>query len=202
MSVRPPATANCPTDSLMTIILLLGVVAGTVGCLLMPPDKRALMTLKNRVEIPASTDYDPAVTLEALLQPGDDTHRWSSSKAATVQGYVVAVQAAGLELTNGFLPHRRDIHIDIATRRDAPPRERVVLEVTPAMRDRANRRGWDWSEAALRRELVGRLCRFEGWLLFDREHADQSENTNPRGSGNWRATAWEVHPVTSITVVQ
>src|SRR5687768_13069878 len=92
MSVRPPATANWSDRSLDDIILLLGVVGGTVGCLLMPPDKRALMTLKNRVEIPASTDYDPAVTLEALLQPGDDTHRWSSSKAATVQGYVVTVQ--------------------------------------------------------------------------------------------------------------
>jgi hypothetical protein len=77
-----------------------------------------------------------------------------------------------------------------------------VLEVTPRAREGARRRGQDWSAAALRRELVGRRCRFEGWLLFDREHADESENTAPGATGNWRATAWELHPVTSIEVLR
>jgi hypothetical protein len=77
----------------------------------------------------------------------------------------------------------------------------VILEVTPPMRDWAKSRGVDWSTDTLERTLLSRWCRFEGWLFFDRAHADESENTNPGGSGNWRATAWEIHPVTAIEVI-
>jgi hypothetical protein len=76
----------------------------------------------------------------------------------------------------------------------------VIVEVTPPMRDRARARGVDWSVDALRAKLVGRHVRFTGWLLFDSEHADEAENTNPGGRDNWRATAWEIHPVTDIVV--
>ena len=76
------------------------------------------------------------------------------------------------------------------------------MEVTPRMRSWAVEWGWDWSAATLKKELVGRRCRFEGWLLFDREHADESENTAPGARANWRATAWELHPVTSIEVLK
>jgi len=37
-------------------------------------------------------------------------------------------------------------------------------------------------------------------MTFDFMHADKSENTNPGGRGNFRATAWEVHPVTNFRV--
>jgi hypothetical protein len=42
----------------------------------------------------------------------------------------------------------------------------------------------------------------EGWLLFDREHAGESENTAPGRAANWRATAWELHPVTKIEIIR
>jgi hypothetical protein len=77
-----------------------------------------------------------------------------------------------------------------------------VLEVTPRGSRRAVEWGWDWRVATLKRELVGRRCRFEGWLLFDRGHADESENTAPGARGNWRGTAWEIHPVTRIEVLE
>jgi hypothetical protein len=44
--------------------------------------------------------------------------------------------------------------------------------------------------------------RFEGWLMFDEEHRDESEHSNPGQAGNWRATAWEIHPVTMFKVVE
>jgi hypothetical protein len=70
------------------------------------------------------------------------------------------------------------------------------------MREWAKREGYDWSESALERLLIGRRCRIEGWMLFDREHAQESENLSPESAQNWRATAWEIHPVTSITVLK
>ena len=183
------------------IVIATIATACLAGCVLLPSGKRRLITLKNRTAIPTSVDYNRIVTLDALVRPGDDTRRWSSSNAATIEGYVLAVVAANVEAANGFLPNKRDVHIEVSRRRDAPQRERVILEVTPPMRVWAKTRGWDWSSDGLAHDLVGRLCRFEGWLLFDAEHVKEAENTNPGGAGNWRATAWELHPITSITVV-
>ena len=166
------------------------------------PAARNLARLKNRTAMPRPEDFDAAVTLDALLRPGDDRARWSEARAAAVEGYVVAVSRAGTEAANCFSPARRDIHVHVAARADAPLRESVVIEVTPHFGRRAGGLGRDWSEAALRRDLLGRLCRFEGWLLFDREHADEAENTAPGVSGNWRATAWELHPVTRVSAVR
>jgi hypothetical protein len=164
-------------------------------------DKRALIDLKNRTALPSPADYDRHVTLQALLEPGPDEQRWSEDRAAAIEGYVLAVHAAGIELANCLSFTRRDIHIDVGLTPDAPPRERLVLEVTPPMRDWALTRGLDWSVGALE-PLVGKRARFEGWLMFDREHDEESENSAPGQPGNWRATAWEVHPVTSISLVE
>jgi hypothetical protein len=167
----------------------------------LPPGKHALNSLKNRVTLPTSTDFDPTVTLAALLAPGDDRHRWRHTRAAAIEGYVVRVHDAGAESANCFSRSRLDGHIEVARRPDAPPNERVIVEVTPAMRDAAAKRGIDWSTATLRGQLTGRRVGIEGWLLFDTEHDDESENTRPGHRDNWRATAWEIHPVTAIVVL-
>ncbi|HEX8087944.1 MAG TPA: hypothetical protein VF762_03780 [Blastocatellia bacterium] len=164
--------------------------------------KREFNSLKNRSALPRESDFDYAVTLASLLQPGEDRARWAASRAAAVQGYVVAVREGSVESTNCYSPMQRDTHIELALRPDAPARERVILEVTPRMRGRAKGQGRDWSTAALAGELVGHWCRFEGWLLFDSGHADEAENTAPGRADNWRATAWEVHPVTYLEVVK
>lgn len=165
-------------------------------------EKAAFVRLKNRTALPQDADFDRHVTLETLLQPLDDRGRWSESRAVVVEGYVVGVGAGGIEAANCFSPIRRDTHIYLSSRREAHTRERLVAEVTPRIRDWARHHGRDWSETALRRELVGRWCRVEGWLLFDREHEEEAENTSPGRAGNWRATAWEIHPVTSIEVLR
>lgn len=163
---------------------------------------RQLHRLKNRTALPQSTDFDSRVTLDALLQPGDDTSRWSSDRAARVQGLVIDVGYARPEATNCFSPCRRDIHILIATHSGATMTEEVVVEVTPNWQERAAQQGIDWSAPALREQLVGHWCEFEGWLYFDLGHAEESENIHPLRPGNWRATAWEIHPVTKLTVIR
>ena len=163
---------------------------------------RLLHQLKNRTAIPKTFDFDSRVTLDALLKPGDDSQRWQIDHAARIQGEVIDVAYARAEATNCFSPCRRDIHILIATRKAAPKKEQVVLEVTPNLRDWAAKQGMDWSESALRTRLIGHWCEFAGWLYFDVGHAEESENSAPLNPNNWRATAWEVHPVTEITVIR
>ncbi len=192
-------------------VAALALVAATlllVVQLVSPPEGIALSTaarafnrLKNRTEPPRASDFDGRVTLEELLRPGEDGGRWDASRAAALEGYVVAVREGGVESANSFSLFRRDTHIEVGARPDSPPRERVIVEVTPRVREWAKGQGADWSHAALARGLTGRRCRFEGWLLFDRNHEDESENTAPGHTANWRATAWEIHPVTLIKVL-
>lgn len=194
-------------------LLILFVLTAAVSALLpvgvcpaggaaITPGRRELMRLKNRDAAPSPGDFDMNVSLEALLRPGEDRGRWSESRAGRVEGYVVEVVEGGMEAANCFSYRERDLHIHVVARADAPRTEWLVVEVTPRARLSASESGRDWSAATLRAELVGRRCRFEGWLLFDREHADESENTAPGARGNWRATAWELHPVTSIEVLK
>ena len=163
---------------------------------------RNLHRLKNRTALPQAADFDSRVTLDALLAQGDDTDRWSNNRAARIQGYVIDVAYARPEATNCFSPCRRDIHIAISTGKDALKMEQIIVEVTPNLRDWASGQGIDWSEQALQQKLVGHWVEFEGWLYFDVGHAEESENTRPNQRGNCRATAWEIHPVTKITVVR
>jgi hypothetical protein len=163
-------------------------------------ERRELHRLKNRTTLPETSDFDERVTLLSLLQPGDDSARWSATRAAKIEGYVVSVAAARTELANCYCG--RDTHIHISSRPDAPAHEHVVLETTPRMEAWARSRGWDWSAETLKRELTGRLVRFEGWLLFDSGHAMESENISPGRQHNWRATAWEIHPVTTLEVIK
>ena len=163
---------------------------------------RNLHRLKNRTAHPQAADFDSRVTLDALLQPGHDTNRWSTDRAARIQGEVIDVAYAGTEAANCFGPSRRDIHINIATRKGAAQNEQVVLEVTPHLRDWAGDQGMDWSAETLHAQLVGRWCEFEGWLYYDVGHDEDSENTAPNKPDNWRATAWEIHPITKITVIR
>src|SRR6266850_3593663 len=104
--------------------------------------RRDFQRLKNRTLLPQAPDFDANVTLPALLMPGEDTARWSSSRSGRLEGYVVAVAKAGVELANCYSPCGRDTHINIALRPDAPQSEQVVLEITQRMEDWARQQGW------------------------------------------------------------
>ncbi|MEO7970181.1 MAG: hypothetical protein ABI698_02700 [bacterium] len=154
--------------------------------------RREFQQLKNRTALPQALDFDTRVTLGTLLQPGDDQARWISSRAATLEGYVVSISSGPLEAANCFC--RRDVHIMIGPRPDSPGREQVVLEVTPRMATT--------KELESLQQLTGRRVSFEGWLFFDGLHAGEAENTAPGKVNNWRATGWELHPLTKIEILK
>jgi len=195
------------------LVLLLIVICLTAGVVLLKRDcpaagiafsqqQRDFHRLKNRTTQPQQTDFDDRVTLVNMLQTGDDRARWSSARAARVEGYVVSIGKGGIEWANCYVPCNRDTHINIALRPDASERQQVVLEITPRIETAARRQGRDWSEETLKREVLGHWCSFAGWLFFDSSHAAEAENTAPSRTGNWRATAWEIHPVTNFQVIK
>lgn len=186
---------------LLTVWLVLARKCPSAGIAL-TTRARSLHRLKNRTALPQAADFDSTITLDALLQRGDDTHRWSVHRAARIQGEVLDVAYARPEATNCFSPCRRDIHIVVAQRKDVARTEQLIVEITPRFQDWARSQGIDWSAETLRQQLVGHWCEFEGWLYFDVGHDEESENVAPGKAGNWRATAWEIHPVTKITFIR
>lgn len=169
------------------------------------PKVRALNYLKNRTAIPSTSDIDSTVTLKGMLTPGSDRSRWSTKHAAVVEGYVANVIVGGIETVNCGAndPADRDTHIELTLDpMNDDERKHVIVEVTPRVRDEMQRQGKNWSTKALRSQLLGRWVRVTGWLLFDAEHEGQSLNTaGPRARKIWRATAWEIHPITAIEVL-
>jgi hypothetical protein len=168
------------------------------------PAIRELNLLKNRYTAPEPQQIEQRVTLAAMLEPGDDRGRWNDHRAAEITGYVWDVKVGGLKTVNCHAadPSGRDTHIELVfDPMNGSENRRVIVEVTPRSRALAEQRGEDWSTPALRDHFHGRWVRVGGWLLFDTEHRDQSANTAPGRPRDWRATAWEIHPVTSLEVV-
>lgn len=138
------------------------------------PKSRAL---KNRAATPRQSDINKDVTLEALLHrkaEGD----WHNSKAAVIEGYVIQIEKE----------EDGDFHLALAA--DMQERDTskwVIVEVTPAWR----KRNASLSDARLR-QLHQKKVRVTGWLFYEPE----KEQVDPRG------TRWELHPVTSITVIK
>ena len=162
---------------------------------------RLLNRQKNRWHAPAAADIDPTFTLGALLQPGNDDDRFNDSKAGEIEGWVVNVKVGGVETVNCKATDSlyRDTHIEVADHMGAPETERVIVEVTPRWRAAMQAQGVDWSTQGLQ-ALIGKRVRFRGWQLFDEEHRSQARNTAPTNASDWRATVWELHPVTAFVV--
>ena len=169
------------------------------------PDVKDLNRLKGRYHSPVASDVDATVTLAAMIAPGDDETRFDTKSAATVTGFVLEVMVGGKETCNCHAtePDQRDTHIALALSEGAERTQSVIVEVTPRTRLLRQRSGArDWTTAALKRDLKGKWIEVTGWLLFDFEHIGEAENTNPGNAKNWRATCWEIHPVTSIRIVE
>jgi len=201
MKRRPFVAIVVATLMIVLVFILLDRYCPASG-LPLTATRRAEHILKNRTSFPNTEDFDSQVTLAAMLEPGADENRWSQTHAARVEGFVVAVGRAGIELANCWSPCRRDIHINLALRSNAPENEQIIAEITPQFQQWAKTNGLDWSADTLERTLVGKWVRFEGWLFYDAEHAKESAHTFKQGSDLWRATAWEIHPVTRVEIVR
>jgi hypothetical protein len=75
----------------------------------------------------------------------------------------------------------------------------VVVEMTPHFRDQHEQH---WTVAALQ-QVLGWQIKLAGQLLVDNEHLIPAQNCAAAGADMakcWRATAWELHPVTQFKV--
>jgi hypothetical protein len=169
----------------------------------------ALNIKKNRYALPKS--FDNSITLAKMATPGEDQHRWSDKAEIPVRvtGYVAfLIENFEGESCNCYKhdDSHSDTHIDLVVEPNdsADFSKHVIVEVTPRMKYLAKLRGQNWSSASLSRQFLGHWVTVEGWLMWDGEHGKQAQNTHPVDPThlNWRATCWEVHPVTNIQLAK
>jgi hypothetical protein len=158
---------------------------------------------KNRYSFPKEEDFRRNVTLDQLLTSGDET-LFSMAEAVSITGYVYKVKVGGVETCNckDKEEAHRDTHIELTPDAEHTSAEyRLIVEVTPRMRALMGVKGVDWSTGELKEQLTGHRVKVDGWLFYDEEHESQAYATRPDGRRNWRASCWELHPVTSIEVL-
>ena len=206
-----PDSVASPGDPLGTLSVIGGAFE---GCILegdpSPTGSQFLRIqdrnrFKNRNALPTAAVFDPAVTLAQLVgDRTDDTGRFDEGKAAEITGWVVHVKKGGAETTNCHQTDsvHVDAHIELAlSPTDTLKNRRVIVEITPRWRAAMKGAGVDWSTATLQHTIEHHWIRVSGWLFSDSEHKNVAENTKPGGDTNWRATVWELHPVTKLSVV-
>jgi hypothetical protein len=166
---------------------------------------KKLNQMKNRYAVPQDDQIDHSITLSAMLAPGDDKTRWSTTSGAEVTGFVLDVRPGGGETCNCGKTDAAhiDAHIELVLNStDTAGTQSVVVEVTPRLRAIMGDSGTDWSTKTLKKQFGHKWVKVRGWMTFDSQHAGVAENTNPGGASNWRATAWEIHPITDIQAAQ
>ena len=157
------------------------------------------------------------ITVQEIRDPANDQGVFTPNKKVWVTGFVASVDPGGLQETcNCKRIDLRDVHINVvADPSEASDQSKyVVVEFTPRWEktfgfDDSN---YDAMRQAVEDKIKNKWVKFDGWMMYDFIHVNASQSTSPSNpvcpndgqqhSGcNWRATPWEVHPVTAYTVV-
>jgi hypothetical protein len=150
---------------------------------------------------PTDDQIDDTVTLEELVEPGDDSMRWTRQTGAEIEGFVIDIHPP---LPAGACPAPRadaETVIELTTDPNIfDPAHRFSAIVTTAWRQRMAAAGKDWRKGVLQARYLRRSVRIRGWLEFARDQAPCAVNTADFGAAATRATAWQIRPVTAIAL--
>jgi len=166
---------------------------------------KKLNRFKNRMIFPMISDYNNSINLAAILAPGNDKKRWNNKYAARITAYICKIKSQSPETCNCSQKgaENTDTHIELVLNENECGLSRyMVAEITPRIRRIMAEKGIDWTTDALIKKYLHKTVNISGWMMFDTEHPDISQNTHPGRKSNGRATAWEIHPVVGIELVR
>lgn len=168
--------------------------------------------LKNRTDVPASYHDVSWLALHDLPYPYANKNReqWTADQTAAikpyegvpvrVEGYLVAVkpQAGSGESVNcGWTDEEEtDWHVALVADPSQLEKDAVVVEPTPRIKighpgwSKARLTPWIKPKNSTAKDLPA--VRISGWTMLDPSHRNHL--------GKYRATLWEIHPVTQIEV--
>ena len=161
---------------------------------------RYLTEQKNRQDIPAHYQSMTFAEFRALPVVPEryttsdwETVRTQTQLSVSLEGYIAEVLRAADGATYGRPPEQGDFHVHLREAKvphcwpAGPQNQQIVTEITPHFQP--PRTGWSYETL---RDLCQRQfrVRISGWLLHDYPHL--------KDVGDWRASAWEIHPVMNI----
>lgn len=176
---------------------------------------RDLNVLKNRDDAATNTQE---VTVAEIRKKANDSGHFDPKQQVSLTAFVASLDKGGFEEScNCGRDDLRDIHINVVAS-EAEKNDKtkfVVVEITPRWQEKfgMNRSDYDAMLESVKTQILHKRVKFEGWMLRDIAHLTESKTTAAKGTpvctdkkGEpkpciWRATAWEVHPVTKFTVV-
>ncbi len=153
--------------------------------------------LKNRSVTPSGRHTPLFMQLSDILgdYTGQDSSRFHNGTYASTTGYITSYEERGPESCNcdeaSKSAHTGDVHIYIGATPDAPKKECMIVEITPAYKLLHP----DYGDKLIK----GNQVKVTGFLLYDFEHKGNSANTCTSCKLVWRKTCWELHPVTDFT---
>jgi hypothetical protein len=159
-----------------------------------PVKEAAMNAMKNRDDITVPIDH--SITIQDLIKSPEQTDL-DENTAVEIKGFVADVIAGtDKETCNCARDDIADIHIDVV----ANPKDRnnndkyVIVEISPRFQEKLG------DLKSVKKKITGKWVKFTGWLTYDYKHRSNARNVKKTGN-IWRATAWEVHPVTAFKVV-
>ena len=152
-------------------------------------------TLKNRSVIVNKARIPMTLSLDSVLVIGQDSARFRDSNYVVMDGFVVEFKSGESESCNcnSVEEKNHDIHIYVGKTPDAKKENCMICEITPPYKN---------SVHPDVKSMVGQRVVVEGFLFYDAEHKGNAKNTCKRCTNTWRATVWEIHPVTLLEVVK
>jgi hypothetical protein len=196
-------SSNTNDSSGHQVISIDGIDCGMHGSAHPGRPEYGLNESKNRYNLPTKGDFTIGIALNDLISSGNE-NQFPIDKAVILTGYVFDVKMGGVETCNCKTKDEtyRDTHIELTPDdQHTGPEYRVIVEVTPRIRAIMAVKGIDWSTETLKSTLMGHRVKIAGWLFYDSEHKGQAFATNPDNEKDWRASCWEIHPITSIKVL-
>lgn len=157
--------------------------------------------LKNRNE---TSSQITKIDIESFYNNKNDLNSYSIHTFGEITGRVIRVKISKAESCNcNNKDYRmRDIHIAIIPKDSPKSTLPIIVEITPRIKMKMaeeNRKILDHN--LLKKELIGKIITFQGWMFFDAEHFENSKNTAIKDNAHiWRQTAWEIHPVINFFV--
>jgi len=149
---------------------------------------------KNRGKKPTKIDH--AITLQSLITAKEETDL-DFNKAVQITAFVANVKEGEPgETCNCGRDDLHDVHIEVVAKESDKDNKRkyVIFEISPRFEAELG----DTEE--VKGKIEGKWVKFTGYLTYDYWHRGNSSNRKKKGN-IWRATAWEVHPVTAYEVV-
>lgn len=159
-----------------------------------PIREQGLNLLKNRGTKP--TRINRSITLDSLIAAREETDL-NPDTGVEITVFVAHVKDGEPgESCNCGRTDLKDVHIEVVGREADKGNKKkfVIFEISPRFKATLG------DATTLKDQIEGKWVKFTGWLIYDYKHRGNASNRKRTGK-IWRATAWELHPITAWEIV-